>query len=347
MTVLLLCCFGKGKLRFRFGFAVREVRIRLVFCLFIYYFSFFFFFCGAEGNGFNVDDEDDFLANVTRTETYKVLKFGKGSVVHGRDSRYWDRDDRRRDEDYDEDAVEHSRVDDRDEASDASTKVKSFDKKSADVGSRKGSEGKGVGLYNEAGRDELKMYEAEYEASLKNARSKEDDQQNQQLDDEHLEKPNDIVDIFDEYDDGIDYHDAHGDDYDDTGHDKGEDLDMENPRYEVNVSQKVESVSVKPHEEESSEHSQNLDEAGKKSKDVSAANSHSLKKSRPDSKRKGKRRKFSGNALFFLGYIHMLHSFYSLAFHRDYEINLTAELVAHNLSYQFVFFPRFHLFIEP
>nr|XP_011458403.1 PREDICTED: uncharacterized protein LOC101312505 isoform X2 [Fragaria vesca subsp. vesca] len=49
------------------------------------------------------EDDSDFLTNVTRTQTSKVLGFGKGSVTHGRDSRYWDTDDRRRDEDYNED----------------------------------------------------------------------------------------------------------------------------------------------------------------------------------------------------------------------------------------------------
>lgn len=50
------------------------------------------------------EDDSDFLTNVTRTQTSKVLGFGKGSVTHGRDSRYWDKDDRRRDEDYNEDS---------------------------------------------------------------------------------------------------------------------------------------------------------------------------------------------------------------------------------------------------
>lgn len=70
---------------------------------------------GAGINDYTVPDDGvandtDFLTNVTRTDRLKVLKFGQGSVAHGRDSRYWDKDDRRRDEDYNEEAVEHSTV---------------------------------------------------------------------------------------------------------------------------------------------------------------------------------------------------------------------------------------------
>ncbi|POO00186.1 hypothetical protein TorRG33x02_039640 [Trema orientale] len=264
------------------------------------------------GNYHDEDDDSsndlDFLANVTRTETYKVLKFGKGSVVHGRDSRDWDRDDRRRDDDYNEDVVEHSRVGARDEgkdSSDASVKVNNFDKKSVILGSRKDSDGKGVGLYNEAGRNELKMYEAEYEASLKNSRNsfKEDVGEKQQFDDEHSEKQDDVVDSFDEYDDGIDYHDARGDEYDDSGHDKGGNIDIEKSHYgddretdSENNAHKVEGISTKSLEEDSSEHSRNLDEANKKSRDARINDGQSSKKSRSDSKRKGKRRKFSGSS---------------------------------------------------
>ena len=50
--------------------------------------------------------DSDFLTNVPRIERSRVLEFGHGSVGHGRDSRYWDRDDRRRDGDYNGDVVE-------------------------------------------------------------------------------------------------------------------------------------------------------------------------------------------------------------------------------------------------
>ena len=260
----------------------------------------------------------DFLANVTRTDTYKVLKFGKGSVVHGRDSRYWDRDDRRRDDDYNEDVVEHTRISSTDEAtdnSDASGKVKDFGKKSVILSSHKDSDGKGIGLYNEAGRNELKTYEAEYEASLKNSRNsfKEDPGENKQSDDGHLEKQNGVVDSFDEYDDGIDYHDAPQDEDDDSRRDKGGPFDKEKPHHEddkefssqldagsdnENNADKVHSFSTKSLEKDSSEHSRNLDEAKKKSRDVNVNDGQSSKKSRSDSKRKGKRRKFSGKIPF-------------------------------------------------
>ncbi|CBI18176.3 unnamed protein product, partial [Vitis vinifera] len=105
----------------------------------------------SEINTYHAQDDDskdelDFLTNVTRIDKSKVLEFGQGSGVHGGDSRYWERDDRRRDEDYNEEALEHSTM---------STRDGSIDKSRS-------------GLYNEAGRDELKIYEAEYEASLKN-----------------------------------------------------------------------------------------------------------------------------------------------------------------------------------
>lgn len=270
-----------------------------------------FFFCWdfVEGNSYQAEDDDlDFLANVTRTETYKVLKFGQGSVVHGRDSRYWDKDDRRRDDDYNEDVVEHSRIaagDVGNHNGDAWAKSKNVEKKSVDVGSHKGSDGKGVGLYNEAGRDELKMYEAEYEASLKNSRNplKEDVKQDQRSDNEHLEKQNAEVESFDEYDDGIDYHDVHGDEYDDIRLDKEGNFDLAKVHSEdggdagtnnQNIVQKVEGVSTKSLEEDSLEHSRNLEEADRKSKGVSSRDGQSSRRSRSDSKRKGKRRKFSG-----------------------------------------------------
>ncbi|KAF3641693.1 hypothetical protein FXO38_05076 [Capsicum annuum] len=55
----------------------------------------------------DVENDSDFLTNVTRTPG-KVLQFGHGSVSHGRDSRYWDKDDRRRDDDYNEEDLEQN-----------------------------------------------------------------------------------------------------------------------------------------------------------------------------------------------------------------------------------------------
>ncbi|XP_062101323.1 uncharacterized protein LOC133807167 [Humulus lupulus] len=292
---------NRGLLGVSIGGVIVVLSLVLVLTVFFYY---FISKENGEVNTFHGEDDDlrndlDFLVNVTRTKTYKVLKFGKGSVVHGRDSRYWDRDDRRRDNDYNEDTVDNSRVGARDEAidsSDASAKLKNLDKKSVILSSLKDSDGKGVGLYNEAGRNELKMYEAEYEASLKNARkSFKDVSQNEQLDDKHSEKQNDVIDSFDEYDDGIDYHDAHGDEYDDSRHGKGDPFDIEKTHKENN-DHKTESTFSKSLGEDSSEHSQNIVEANKKSRDVSVTDGQSSKKSRSDLKRKGKRRKFSGSS---------------------------------------------------
>lgn len=111
----------------------------------------------------DVENDSDFLTNVTRTQG-KVLQFGHGSVAHGRDSRYWDKDDRRRDDDYNEEDLE--RVTDGDlDKNQSPPDGKRSDKKSLS----KGLDHDGNGLYNEAGRDELKKYEAKYQASLENA----------------------------------------------------------------------------------------------------------------------------------------------------------------------------------
>lgn len=111
-----------------------------------------------------IEDDVDFLTNVTRTQGQNV-QFGRGSFKYGRDSRYWDKDDRRRDEDYSEEDLERNRNATLDMFQSA-LKGKKSDKKSSssksviDLDLRRG------GLYNEAGRDELKVYEAEYQASL-------------------------------------------------------------------------------------------------------------------------------------------------------------------------------------
>lgn len=248
-------------------------------------------------------NDSDFLTNVTRTETSKVLRFGKGSVMHGRDSRYWDKDDRRRDEDYNEDVVEHSGTGVNDEATrttDVSVEVKNSDKKSANDDFPKSSNKK-AGLYNEAGRNELKIYEAEYEASLKN---------NRQPNDEDLEKRNEAIDADDEYDDGIDSHEAQMEEYDDTRHQYGdhfseEKLHAQDGRESIdlpdvginygNVSQKVEKVSTNSFDQHSAQYSQNHDEVNTNSRHVGVISGHSSKKSRSDSKRKAKRHKFSGS----------------------------------------------------
>lgn len=182
-----------------------------------------------------VDDELkndlDFLTNVTRTNTFKVVGFGKGSIGHGRDSRYWDKDDRRRDDDYSEDVQENASMAARDESISTgrvSVKVNSGDEKISVDDPHKDSDQKGVGLYNEAGRNELKMYEAEYEASLKNAGQSGNlnGNENQQSGDRLIGVYSEPIDVVDEYDDNIEFHDTQVEEYDDSGHDKGDHSDV-------------------------------------------------------------------------------------------------------------------------
>ncbi|CAN6928513.1 unnamed protein product, partial [Brassica oleracea] len=188
----------------------------------------YYYISGFTNNGY--DDKDsydgDFLANVTRIDPEKVLEFGQGSVVHGRDSRYWDKDDRRRDDDYNEDEVEHQHVD--------VAEVKK-------VGN--------VGFYNEAGRNELNKYQAEYQASL-------------DLD------PND--------DDAID---SQGDEYVDSGHDEDDNEDT----HKNKPTEVKEHIEEKDSSKSSLEHSSLVSKGGK-----------SGKKSRSDTKRRGRGRRSSG-----------------------------------------------------
>lgn len=272
---------------------------------------------GAELSTYHAEDDDlkndDFLSNVTR----KVVEFGHSSVVHGRDSRYWDKDDRRRDEDYNEEAVEQNGGDSTDKATvkgAVSMKDKHGEKNSALEGlSVKGSDRKSVGLYNEAGRNELKMYEAEYEASLKSTGNsfKVGIHRNQQ-NDEDLENQNEAADAIDEYDDGIDYNDARVDEYDDDArHEEGDHSDVGNSHHksggqssglvdsesdDQNTARKVGEVSNKSFEK----NSRNLDEVSTNSRHVSVTDGHSSKRSKSDSKKKGKRHKFSGNILLLI-----------------------------------------------
>ncbi|KAK4279757.1 hypothetical protein QN277_011482 [Acacia crassicarpa] len=159
----------------------------------------------------DLKNDSDFLTNVPRIERSRVLEFGNVSVGHGRDSRYWDRDDRRRDGDYNEDAVEKISKDENIDKSSASGKMNG-NIRSSNGDSHKGSVKRGVGLYNEAGRHELKKYEAEYEASLKNAvNSSENYDKISNHDD--LEKINALIDVDDEYDDFSESQDAEMEDY--------------------------------------------------------------------------------------------------------------------------------------
>ncbi|KAK9271074.1 hypothetical protein L1049_026663 [Liquidambar formosana] len=270
---------------------------------------------------YNVQDDDlkndhDFLTNVTRTENFKVLKFGQGSVAHGRDSRYWDRDDRRRDDDYNEDVLEHTTMDAREGSTDKGhvpVKVKNDDKKFPFDDSRKGSDQRGIGLYNEAGRDELKMYEAEYEASLQNVGQsrKEHSKENQLSDDADLGVQHEAVNVDDEYDDGIDSHDARMEEYDDTRHDNGVNSNVAGSQNEDsggtkdrNVAEEVEEASSNSSVDDSFSNSQNSNNINAKSRRVTVVDNQSTRRfsseKRSDSKRKPKRHKFSGCEMKFL-----------------------------------------------
>ncbi|KAF8018242.1 hypothetical protein BT93_H3208 [Corymbia citriodora subsp. variegata] len=212
----------------------------------------------------NLKSDLDFLANVTRTENVKVLGFGRGSVAHGRDSRYWDRDDRRRDEDYSEEMVENTQVTFNNESSEKSRMImkgKNGSKKSS-VNNSRGVDRRGVGLYDEAGRNELKMYEAEYEASLKSSgQSIKQTGNKNQLSDNGDE--NEEFDAEDEYD-GIDLHDAH----DNVLSDDGDDSDL-------TISREVNKKSYQGNGRESS----NKFEFGTKGRNVAEVADEAAKKS--------------------------------------------------------------------
>ncbi|KAG8389692.1 hypothetical protein BUALT_Bualt01G0005200 [Buddleja alternifolia] len=179
--------------------------------------AFFYFLLQSKGeiNNLHTQDDDDmetdtdFLTNVTRIRKSKELNFGHGSVSHGRDSRDWDKDDRRRDEDYNEEELEQARDDSPDKIHNT---VTSRDRKSYSDKSHKVLDHRGNGLYNEAGRNELKMYEAEYEASLKIIGES----------NVHGNRTQQSVDA-DEYVDDIDLEDDQMEEYDDFGIDKKND----------------------------------------------------------------------------------------------------------------------------
>ncbi|XP_078438563.1 transmembrane protein (DUF616) [Wolffia australiana] len=113
----------------------------------------FFFFHDRElPEGSDYDEvRSDPRGKLKRSLAFKELGFGKGSSVVGGDSRFWERDDRRRDEEYDE------------SSSDSSTekKMEMEEKPTSDR-----SKGKARGMYNEAGRTELKEYEDMFQESL-------------------------------------------------------------------------------------------------------------------------------------------------------------------------------------
>lgn len=116
------------------------------------------------------------LPEWNRSKNWKELKFGHGGGGRSaRDSRYWDQDDRRRDEDYSEDEKEKvsGAGGNTGDAGGGSEKSVSSDpgieEKGLTLDTRGGADkevpelaeaGKGGTLYNEGGRKELEQYEA-------------------------------------------------------------------------------------------------------------------------------------------------------------------------------------------
>lgn len=264
----------------------------------------------------DVSNDTDFLLDVTQLQKSKELKFGHGSVAHGWDSRYWDKDDRRRDEDYSEEEQERVRNGSEDKVH---SPVKNIEKKASSDRSHEVSGQRGNGLYNEAGRNELKTYEAEYEASLKNVEESIDskDYGNHQTGDTD-ERERRALEEADEYDDGIDLQDDQIEEGDDVGHDGKDHSGATKPhiissvegshvhhgrKEKQNIDEEADKASSGLYSKRSSSDSQHAQ--------VNAISAHAnsvegqpvrkmLPGKRSSSKKKPRRRKYSGNYLFYV-----------------------------------------------
>ncbi|KAJ4967228.1 hypothetical protein NE237_019077 [Protea cynaroides] len=281
-------------------------------------------------NRFHGQDDDmkndlDFLANVTRIRRSKVLDFGQGSVSHGRDSQYWDPDDSRRDDEYNEDDLELNNVGVGDNNGSMYKDSAGVEEKSGKQqlsrdagkmlnGKQKLDHGSG-GLYNEAGRNELKQYEAEFEESLKNfgQSGQETGNKHELSDGEDSGLQDEDFDPDDEYDDGNDSHDAHRVQYNDTRHDDEGQLDIARD-WDDDPGESSDTLDAGSEHQRSARQGDDTEESfnnsieedsslasannGKiNSRDKSAQftrRSSSRKKS--DSRRKAKRHKFSGSS---------------------------------------------------
>ncbi|MQL82451.1 hypothetical protein Taro_014913 [Colocasia esculenta] len=162
------------------------------------------------GNETRQDDFFGFRPRTNRSVVSKQLRFGKGSVAVGRDSRYWDRDDRRRDDEYGEDSPDSSdnggnATDDHlPEDEERRRRAEQLTSGNGRTGESDQERSKTRGLYNEAGRTELKEYEEKYEESL---------QKSEQPGGEGSR--GEEVDSSEEYDDGFGIEDASMDDSND------------------------------------------------------------------------------------------------------------------------------------
>ncbi|KAI3758625.1 hypothetical protein L6452_06192 [Arctium lappa] len=289
---------------------VRDFVLVVLTLIFLISASAFFFFSkdDKDKDDYIVETDEfgtdlDFLANVTRTERSKILKFGHGLVGHGRDSRYWDRDDRRRDEDYGEDLVGHSEIGAQGGSlANLSTPLKINDREKRFSEENKRSDHRVAGLYNEAGRNELKMYEAEYEASLKgvSVSKKEAKSNNQQLDDTDKHKHDEEDDLDDEYNDEIDMHDIRLEDYNaGLGNDHNSDIGVSegvdgggsstNDDNDMPIEEATHTLSVDPLDSDklktSSGHVSVIDVQSSR---------RAISERRIASKKRSKRRKYSG-----------------------------------------------------
>ncbi|XP_077248780.1 uncharacterized protein LOC143888290 [Tasmannia lanceolata] len=311
--------------------SISTVLVILALVLVVTVFAFNYLFRDKEYQRFRVEDDDvksetDFLSNGSRTVGSKVLKFGQGSVSLGRDSRYWDRDDRRRDDEYNEDASELNNV--RSTDKDRGLENKSGNKQLSFKGGRErflgkqGASRRSIGLYNEAGRDELKHYEAEYEASLKNV-----GQARQENSDKHglvdgvdMDLQNEEADFDDEYDDGFDSQDDHMEefnrgeqenvDYSDVRKDHDDDEvagessdtldDQIRDSSSIGEDDNSDESFTNTFKKGSSMLSQSVDNAKKESRRHSVSHGESMKRAssekKSDSRRRGKRPKFSSSS---------------------------------------------------
>lgn len=239
----------------------------------------------ADTNTSNIQDDDfrnDFLNNVTRITTQ--VNFGHESVARGRDSRYWDRDDRRRDGDYNEDEVykRNTSMVGKGHFPDKGKSPSKISNNNMVSGTNRN------GLYNEAGRDELRMYEKKYEASLKDIGQSgfKIKDENQISDSRNSDMENKEIDIDDEYDDGIDSHDARMDDYDNARHEN--EMHSELPKTHSDNGGDYIKAQYTPKiliEESPEDHSSKL---------LSSDNTEGKHSSGKQLKKHGRRHKFSG-----------------------------------------------------
>ncbi|KAL9269104.1 putative hexosyltransferase MUCI70, partial [Drosera capensis] len=157
----------------------------------------------------------------------------------------------------------------------------------------------GVGLYNEAGRNELKRYEEKYEASLKNVvqpDSHSEQGSDVSEDDNEVMKDSD-VDIDDEYDDGIDALDARMNEYQDGGHENEDGFDVQNSKAAEHVdrSSKVTRSrnAIEEVKEASGESLQSIsDDTKRKPKHTDGRSNVKSSSEKQSQKRKPRRHKF-------------------------------------------------------